>query len=252
MLFGGGVNQAQAAAIGFTGTGGWGVNGAIADLSCFNCVVDIAAPFSAVLVDGLTISGMFRQTFVQAGGATTYAWLSVTNVKAINVGPNIVSDNVYFFSDVFSPSVPGTAGVGIVGYYGEAGLGGLPVGGVYAASSQAQMNYLYAPINAPGGAPTISLTTPSTFVVCNPCLSSTKFWEAARVNGLPGGVVQLVGGINFTVGAFDEIYLPGSLILDTNYPELYTSEVPEPTTFALIGVGMIGAGFARRWRSRKS
>lgn len=251
MLLGGGVNRAQAAAIGFTGTGGWGINGAIADLSCFNCVVDIAAPFSAALADGLTITGMFRETFVQAGGATAFAWLSVTNVRAINIGPNIVSDNVYFFSDVFSPSVPGTAGVGIVGYYGNAGPGGLPVGGVYAASSQAQMNYLYAPIVAPGGAPTISLTTPSTFVVCNPCISSTRFWEAARVNGLPGGVVQLVGGINFTVGAFDEIYLPGSLILDTNYPDLYNSEVPEPTTFGLIGVGMVFAGVARRRARRR-
>ena len=87
-------------------------------------------------------------------------------------------------------------------------------------------------------------------MVCSPCLSSTFFWEATRAPIVPGGVVQLVGGINFTLNPGSEIYLPGSIVLDSNDPNTFLSEVPEPASFATLGAGMLAVGLAR-WRSRR-
>src|SRR4051812_16671784 len=158
-------HQASAAAVGFVGTGGWGTapGGSVLNFSCVTCITSLNGAWNIVLADGLAVSGLFNETFVTVGGATTSAVERITNVSAVNTGGVLVSDNIYFFSDVFSPSILGTAGVGIMGYYGHAGIGGLPVGGNYGASSQAQMNFLFAPIIAPVAAPGFSLTTVSTF-----------------------------------------------------------------------------------------
>lgn len=241
-------SQSRAGAIGYVGSAGWGVAGFINDLSCITCVQTWTSPFSVTLADGLVVSGIANETFTQVGGFTTSAYERITNIAAINTGLGPVTDNVYFFSDAFSPSLPGTAGVGIVGYYGAAGILG-PTGGFYSASSQAQMNYLFAPVFGFVGAPGFSLTTPGTFATCAPCLNPFFFFEAAR-GVSAGGVVQLVGGINFTLAAGSEIYLPGSVIIDDNDPSVYQSEVPEPTTFAGLGGGLIALAWIRR-RGRK-
>ena len=39
-------------------------------------------------------------------------------------------------------------------------------------------------------------------------------WEAALANPVPGGTVQLIGAINFTVDPGDVIVLPGSLLIE--------------------------------------
>jgi hypothetical protein len=65
------------------------------------------------------------------------------------------------------------------------------------------------------------------------------------------GVVQLVGGINFTLAAGSEISMPGSLIIDDNDPGQYDSETPEPASLATVGGGLLLAGLASRRLRRK-
>jgi hypothetical protein len=201
------------------------------------------------LADGLVVHFDIAEVITGnvLGNPTISATLRLTNVYAINTALTPVSDNIYIFSDVFNPSIAGTAGVGVVGYYGAApGIGFLPVGGAYAASSQAQMNFLFAPLFGPGAAPGFSLTTPSTFIA-GVFPFPTAFYEWARTPS-PGGIVQLVGGLNFTLGVGSEIYMPGSLIVDDNDPGTFASEAPEPATFAGIGSGLIGLAIFRRRR----
>jgi len=72
------------------------------------------------------------------------------------------------------------------------------------------MNYLANPLGAFGGPiNNFSLTTPSTFVSCVAC-GPIGFAEAAFVNPAPGGTVELIGAINFTLNPGDTISLPGS------------------------------------------
>ncbi|MCU1235405.1 MAG: hypothetical protein JWP63_3372 [Candidatus Solibacter sp.] len=203
-----------------------------------------------VLADGLAISFDINETITGnlGAGATTSAVIRITNLVAADVGLGPVNDNIYIFSDIFNPSIPGTAGVGAIGVYGAIPpIGVVPAGGFYAASSQAQMNYVFAPVGL-GGPPVLSLTTPSTFAIGNPAVPFT-FYEWARTP-IPGGVVQLVGALNFQLTSGSEIYMPGSLIIDENDPGAFNSEAPEPVSFAAMGSGLIGlAIWSRRRRS---
>jgi hypothetical protein len=232
------------------GTGGWGCGGpGVANLQGVGNVSITNLGVNFVLADGLAVSFNINESITGnlGGGATTSAYLRITNLVAQDIGLGAVNDNVYIFSDVFNPAVAGTAGVGAVGYYGASAPGLLPAAGVYAASSQAQMNYLLAPLLLPGVAPGFSLTTPSTFAVGAPAVPFF-FFEAARAN-IGGGTVQLVGGLNFQLTSGSEIAMPGSLIIDDNDPSQIDAEVPEPMTLSLMGCGMLALAFAgRRFR----
>lgn len=203
-------------------------------------------------VDGLILHFDINETVTgNAGlaGATTSAYLRLTNVVAANVGGAAINDNIYLVSDVFNPGVAGTAGVGAVGMYGAIpGIGVVPTFGVYNSLSQAQMNYLFAPIGIPGGAPFLSLTTPATFAFGVPG-PARAFYEWARAP-IGAGVVQLVGGLNFQLNPGSEVYMPGSLIVDENDPSQFNSEAPEPATLAGMGSGLVAIAWMLRRRRR--
>jgi PEP-CTERM motif len=135
----------------------------------------------------------------------------------------------------------GAAGVGIIGAYVADGAGNIAF-----ASTQAQMNYLLAPV---GGfaAPinNFTLTTPATFVTCVLC-GPLPFWEAAFANPAPGSTVQLIGAINFTVNPGDSIVLPGSLLIEDDDNAAIQAELPEPGTVFLLGSALIGLGVLRK------
>ncbi len=242
-------NRAMAAALGFTGTGGFIVDGpGIGNLQggiCFPVACDSGfAAFNtgALLADGMVVTGNVREIIQEDGiGDTTAAFLQVTNIVATNTGVARASDTLFLVSDVFDPSLAGSAGVGITGAYVADGAGNISF-----ASTQAQMNYLLVPV---GGfaAPlnNFSLTTPATFVTCVLC-GPVPFWEAAFVNPAPGGTVQLVGAINFTVDPGDSIVLPGSLLIEDDDDAVIQAEAPEPGTVFLLGSALLGIGVLRK------
>jgi hypothetical protein len=244
-------NQANAAIVGFTGTGGFVAVGGVGNVGlCFPIACDsgfVAFNTQNLLADGLNVQGQVRQIVVgDAFGNTVSAQLRVTNIIATNtnIGGGLISDDFFIVSDIFNASLPGNAGVGIVGsFQSVAG-----VGGDVAASTQAQMNYLSTPIGVPV-APIVSfsLTTVSPFVNCIVC-SPIPFFASAFVNNALGGIRQLVGAINFTAGPGSQIVLPGSLILESNDEAAITAEAPEPETMLLMGVVLSGMVAIRKLR----
>lgn len=205
------------------------------------------------LADNLVLGFTINETVTGNAGVnpTTSAYLRITNLVAADVGPNPVNDNIYLFSDVFNPGVAGTAGVGVVGAYGAIpGIGVIPTFGVYSASSQAQMNFLFAPVGLGGplAAPLLSLTTPSTFAFGIPG-PARAFYEWARAPIGPG-VVQLVGGLNFQLTPGSEVYMPGSMIVDENDPSQFNSEAPEPASLTGMGSGLVAIAWMLRRRRR--
>jgi len=242
---------ASAGALCAVGTAGFGCAGpGVANLSGLGALSATTFGVSFLLADGLAVSFDINETITGnlGAGATTSAVIRITNLVAADVGLGNINDNIYLFSDVFNPSIAGTAGVGAIGIYGAIPpIGVIPAGGFYAASSQAQMNYVFAPVGL-GGAPVLSLTTPSTFAIGNPAVPFT-FYEWAR-SPMPGGVVQLVGGLNFQLASGSEIYMPGSLIIDENDPDAFNSEAPEPTSVAGIGSGLVALAVLMRRRRR--
>jgi hypothetical protein len=237
---------ATAGAIGYIGTGGWGLAGpGVANATCVTCVftwTNLGINF--VLADGLAVTMDANETFVEVGGFTTSAYLRVTNVVAANLSPNLVSDNIYLFSDYFDPSLAGPAGVGVIGEMGTLGLGA----GFYGASVQGQMNYLISPLINPLAAPGFSLTTPSFAIDCTVVGPCPVGWYGltAFVGLAPGGVQQLVGGLNFTLAPNSTIVMPGSMIVEDNDNAAITSEIPEPVSLSLFGGGLIGLAMLRR------
>jgi hypothetical protein len=241
------VDRAKAAALGFTGTGGFVVDGAVNNVAgtCFPAACDtgfVAFNTGALLADGMVVSGNVREVIQEDGiGDTTSALLQVTGITATNTGLAQASDTLFLVSDVFDPSLAGAAGVGITGAYVADGAGNIAF-----ASTQAQMNYLLAPV---GGfaAPinNFALTTPATVVTCVLC-GPVPFWEAAFVNPAPGGTVQLIGAINFTVNSGDSVVLPGSLIIEDDDNAAILAEAPEPGTVFLLGLALLGIGMMRK------
>ena len=240
-------NRAKAAALGFTGTGGFVVDGAVGSVAgtCFPAACDsgfVGFNTGALLADGLVVTGNVRQLIQEDGiGDTTSALLLVTGITATNTGIAQASDTLFLVSDVFDPSLAGAAGVGIIGSY-VADI----AGNIAFASTQAQMNYLLTPV---GGfaAPinNFTLTTPATFLTCVAC-GPVPFWEAAFANPAPGGTVQLIGAINFTVNPGDSIVLPGSLLIEDDDSAAIQAELPEPGTVFLLGAALVGMGFLRK------
>jgi hypothetical protein len=245
--------NASAGVLCAVGTSGFGCAGpGVADFSGAGNVSITTLGVSFVLADGLAVSFDINasSTGNLGAGATTSAYMRITNLVAQDIGFGAINDNIYIFSDVFNPGVAGTAGVGAVGVYGAIpGLGVIPAAGFYSASSQAQMNFLFAPVLGPAAAPALSLTTPSTFAIGAPALPFS-FYEWARTPIGPG-VVQLVGGLNFQMTSGSEIYMPGSLIVDDNDPSQFNSEAPEPISFAGIGSGLVAIALLMRHRRRR-
>jgi len=234
------------AAIGYVGTAGFGSSGAVFDDTCFTCVQSYTSNVAFGLPDGFSFSGTVNESITQVGGFTTSAYLRITNILVQDTTGLPINDNIYLFSDAFSPSAVGTGGVGIIGYYGNTLL---PRGGPVAASVQAQMQFELIAVQP--GTLTLgsSLTTPPTFVNCAGC-SPVGFHEFAR-GPILLGTTQLVGVLNFQLsGLGSAVYLPGSVILDDNDPALARSEVPEedPVTLVVSGLaGMVLLMFRRRW-----
>jgi hypothetical protein len=207
-------------------------------------------PFNtgALLADGLVVSGLVRQVIVENGVNTTSALLLVTNIVATNTGGGVANDNFFIVSDQFLPSVPGPVGVGIAGaFVSNGGFGGnIPL-----ASTQAQMNFLTTGLitQAAFGGPLagFALTTANPFVTCVAC-SPVPFGVASFGFDAAGGVEQLIGVINFTLGPGSSIVMPGSWIIENNNNEAITSEIPEPATYSLCGAGLLLAGFKARRR----
>jgi hypothetical protein len=231
------------------GTGGFVAFGGVGNVGggCFPVACDsgfVGFNTGELLADGLNVQGLMRQIVQEdVFGNTLSAMLRVTNIIATNNGVGVAND-IFSSSATSLMSVAGNAEVGIAGsFQSVAGVGGNAT-----ASTQAQMNYLSTPINALGG-PVVSfaLTTVSPFVNCVFC-SPIPFFAAAFVNNDPGGIVQLVGAINFTAEPGSQIVLPGSLILEDNNSAAITSEAPEPATLLLMGGMLVGLGATRKLR----
>ncbi len=246
MLF---TGQAFGAAIGFSGTGGFIVDGNIANLAG-TCAAGCAgaANFNtgALLADGLVVTGTVGEFIQEDGlGDTTSAFLRVTNLTAVNTGAFAINDTFFVVSDQFDPSLAGPVGVGIIGSFVNAGA---PLGGPVAGAVQAEMNFLTTGLitNALFGAPLAGffLDTPQPFVNCVAC-SPIGFW-AANFGVGPGGVEQLIGAINFQLAPGSSIVMPGSMIITDNDNSAITSELPEPATNVLLGSALIGLAALRR------
>ena len=189
-----------------------------------------------------------RQTVQEnALGRATSALLRVTNIVATNTNARggILSDTLFLVSDIFGPSLAGSAvGVGIVGSFVGDGFGTTSF-----AQASAQMNFLTTPLNnfnAPLAGFTLNTVNPFvTCVVCGPI----GFWAATFGVDNVGGVQELIGAINFTIGPQSSVVLPGSLLIETGDNASITSELPEPATFGLLGLGLGGLGVMKR-RSR--
>lgn len=245
--------NASAAALGFTGTGGFIVAGGIGDLAglCAAGCDSGFVPFNtgALLADGMVVSGLVRETIQEDGlGDTTSALLRVTNIVATNtnVGGGAISDTMFLVSDQFDPSLPGPVGVGIIGaFLSNAGLGG----NISFDSTQAEMNFLTTGLitQAAFGGPLTGFTldTVDPFVSCVAC-SPVGFWAADLGFDPVGGVEQLIGAINFTIGPGASIALPGSLLIEDNDNADIQSELPEPSTVLLLGGALGGIGLLRR------
>jgi hypothetical protein len=227
------TGPASAAAIGFTGTGGFVVAGGIGGLTglCQAGCDSGFVPFTtgAQLADGMVISGNIRQVVQENGaGNTASALLLVTNILATNFGPNTISDTMFIASDQFAPSVAGPVGVGISGaFLSNAGV----FGNISFASTQAAMHFLTTGIitqaNFGGPLTGFSLFTESPFVSCIGC-SPVGFWASTFGFDQAGGVEQLIGAINFTLGPGASIALPGSFMIENNNNAAITAETPEP------------------------
>lgn len=248
-------NTASAAIIGFGSGNGFATAGQVNNIACANCVLNPAfVNFGLVLADGMAIQGSVREAVVQAGGNTTTALLQVTNIVVTNtnaLGSGLLTDTLFLISDVFSPSLAGSAGVGIIGAYANTGIGN-GLNDVDFAFTQAQMNYktggaLFA--LGVGGPGSFSLTTGGVGVTCVGC-GPIGFWQSVRINGPIVGVIQLTGGISFTLAPQSQAALPGSLLIDDNDAEAFQSEAPEPATLGLMGSAL--AGLVWKFRRRKA
>src|SRR4051794_35941196 len=89
------TQAASAAAVGFTGTGGFVRDGGIGDFTglCGAGCDSGFVPFTtgALLADGMVISGKVRQVIQDNGVNTTSALLLVTDILATNFSGNTVS-----------------------------------------------------------------------------------------------------------------------------------------------------------------
>lgn len=232
------------AAIGYIGTAGFGSSGLVLNDSCFTCTQSYTSNVAFGLPDGLAFTGTVNESITQVSGVTTAAYLRITNIVVQDTTGLPINDNIYLFSDAFNPSIVGTGGVGVVGYYGNTLQ---PAGGPVSASVQAQMQFEQIAVQP--GALTFgsSLTTASTSADCVAC-SPVRFYERARGPVLLG-TTQLVGVLNFQLaGLGSSVYMPGSVVLDDNDPGLIQAEAPEAASALLFGIGLIGVAVAGRKR----
>ncbi|MDZ4796891.1 MAG: hypothetical protein SGI92_01915 [Bryobacteraceae bacterium] len=178
------------------------------------------------------------------GVNTTRAWITITNLLIANPTAAPVVDTLFVITDQFAPSVAGPVGVGIVGAFGQIGGGNIAF-----AQAQGQMNFLTTPIGGAAAPAGFTLNTVAPFVQ-NFCCAPVGFWAANFQNDPNGGVQQLIGALQFTLGAGSTASMPGSFIITDNASDVIEAEMPEPGSMALCASALVGAIAVARRRQR--
>jgi PEP-CTERM motif len=189
--------------------------------------------FASGLVLGNGNSYTFSGTFTEIVTPTTAAEYITNFVVTAGIGNvGTISDTMWFFSDNFHPLGPQPGWVGMRGAFVGAGLGGV---------TQAQMDFN----GSFGGLPATSfLTTSKAFSSLAPV---TPF---ARVTTgfIASSTTELTGLLGFTLNPGQSLTFPFDFSDNVNLASI----VPEPSSFVLLGLGVIPmALMARRSLKRK-
>ena len=190
---------------------------------------------------GVDVSGNVNFTTTDVVGLTTQALENVTMTVDNATGAGPVNVIVAFVSDEFDPSAAGSAGVGISGVFtNDDGIS--PV----TALAQGEMDY-YVNGGVWGGAPAVgsfNLTTPLVGEVNG---GPTPFWTATSIPGPILGVQELVGYVGVDVNTDSVVSFP--MDFEDDDIGALAEDAPEPGSYLLFGVGLIGLGIFRRKRA---
>ena len=190
---------------------------------------------------GVDISGNITFTTTDVAGVTTSALENVTMTVDNATGIAPINVIVGFVSDEFDPSAAGSAGVGISGVFTNDD-GTSPV----TALAQGEMDYYVngGTWNGAPGAGSFNLTTPLIGEVNG---GPTPFWTATSIPGPILGVQELVGYVGVTVASDSVVSFP--MDFEDDDIGALAEDAPEPGSYLLFGVGLIGLGIFRRKRA---
>jgi hypothetical protein len=179
-----------------------------------------------------TFASNFAETTTPGIGGTTASALMILNIQitagAANVGA--ISDTMWFFSDVFPGTLPGTPGfVGMAGSFSQAG-----------GAAQAEMDFN----GTLGGLPASAfLQTP---LILSP---GANVGFATLVQApIPVSTNQLTGLLGFTLNPGESLTLP----FDFSDDVPLTTLVPEPSSMLLMALGVIPLAAVARAKSKRA